>query len=199
MLWRRVRERKTPEHQLRFEQEALVHLDVLYRAALRMAHNREQAEDLVQETYLRAYRAFDRFDGRHCRAWLLTILRNTFISQLRHNGQAPPAVMYDEDSGDEPGQPMPAGASAEEVVLSGLLGEELERALGFMPEQARTILLLAYVEELSYAEIAQVMACPLGTVMSRLYRARHMLESQLKIARRSGLGVGQDEHTASNG
>src|SRR5438270_3962952 len=92
VLWRRVRALKAPEHHLRFEQDVLVHLDVVYRTALRLSNNREHAEDLVQETYLRAYRAFDRFDGRHCRAWLLTILRNTFISQLRHNGQSPPPI-----------------------------------------------------------------------------------------------------------
>ena len=200
LLWRHVRERKTPQHHLRFEQEALVHLDVLYRTALRLSRDHQHAEDLVQETYLRAYRAFDRFDGRHCRAWLLTILRNTFISQLRHNGQSPPAVLYDEDLGDEPAHPMPAGASAEEVVLSGLLGENLERALQALPEQTRTILLLAYVDELSYTEIAQVMACPLGTVMSRLYRARHMLEAQLTQAGAACAGIMEkDRHAASGG
>jgi RNA polymerase sigma-70 factor (ECF subfamily) len=194
VLWRRARPAPEQRLHLRFEQEALVHIDALYRTALRLANNREHAEDLVQETYLRAYRAFDRFDGQHCRAWLLTILRHTFISQLRHNGQSPPTIMFDDDPQTESMQWMPAGASAEDVVLAGLLGEELEQALARLPEPARLILLLAYVEELSYAEIAQVMDCPLGTVMSRLHRARRMLGAQL-----AGAVLSQEGHAASAG
>ena len=201
LLWRRVRERQPSEQHLhlRFEQEALVHLDALYRTALRLANNREHAEDLVQETYLRAYRGFDRFDGRHCRAWLLTILRHTFISQLRHNGQTPPTILFDDDPQAESLQRMPAGASAEDVVLADLLGEELEQALAHLPEPSRLILLLAYVEELTYAEIAQVMDCPLGTVMSRLHRARRMLEAQLASGRTAGAKLSKEGHAASAG
>jgi RNA polymerase sigma-70 factor (ECF subfamily) len=201
LLWRRVRERATQEQQrqLRFEQEALVHLDTLYRAALRLANNREHAEDLVQETYLRAYRAFDRFDGRHCRAWLLTILRHTFSSQLRHNGQTPPTIPFDDEPRAESTQWMPTGASAEDEVLAGLMGEELEQALAQLPESARMILLLAYVDELSYAEIAQVMDCALGTVMSRLHRARRMLEALLAAAQPVSAIVAQDGNASFTG
>lgn len=169
--------------QRRFEESALTHIDSLYRTALRLTSSREQAEDLVQETYLRAYRAFDRFDGRQCRAWLFTILRHTYISQLRHSGRAPLAFTFDDDLRPDGDALLYAGGSAEEEFIAGILAEDLERALDGLPEASRTVLWLAYVEELSYAEIAQVMDCPLGTVMSRLYRARHLLEQRLMTER----------------
>lgn len=183
VLWRRDPEGNEAERHRRFEEATLVHIDLLYRTALHLARNREHAEDLVQETYLRAYRAFDRFDGRYVRAWLLTILRHTFISQVRHIVQMPSIVEWDEDTHMDSDLQLPASQSAEDEALAGLLGEDLERALGCLTEVARTVLILAYVEELPYAEIARVMACPVGTVMSRLHRARRQLEAQLTPAR----------------
>jgi RNA polymerase sigma-70 factor (ECF subfamily) len=186
--WRRAPEREARLRQRLFEEMVMTHLDALYRTALRLTSSREHAEDLVQETCLRAYRAFDRFDGRYARAWLFTILRNTHISHLRHNGQAPHTVLYEEDPPAEAEQRMPATASAEDVALAHVLEEDLERALETLPEGMRLILMLAYVEELSYAEIARVLQCPLGTVMSRLYRARKLMEEQLSKSRTPSRG-----------
>jgi RNA polymerase sigma-70 factor (ECF subfamily) len=179
VTWSRAPEREAHSQQRLFEEMVMAHLDALYRTALRLTSSREHAEDLVQETCLRAYRAFDRFDGRYARAWLFTILRHTHISHWRHDGQAPPTVLYEEDPPAGAEQRMPAAASAEDIMLVHVLAEDLDRALAALPEAMRLILLLAYVEELSYAEIAQVLQCPLGTVMSRLYRARKLMEKRL--------------------
>ena len=183
VTWHRAPERETQPQQQLFEETVMVHVDALYRTALRLTSSREHAEDLVQETCLRAYRAFDRFDGRYARAWLFTILRNTHISHLRHNGQAPRTVLYEEDPPADAEQRMPATASAEEMALAHVFAEDLDQALAALPQGMRLILMLAYVEELTYAEIARVMQCPLGTVMSRLYRARKLMEAQLRHRR----------------
>src|SRR5438105_15703247 len=111
----RRRQPKRPESARRQQFEALVlpQLDALYRAALALVHNREEAEDLVQETCLRAYRAFERFDGQHCRAWLLTILRHTHISRWRHNGHGQQTVTDADKTGALGGRALPADQSAE--------------------------------------------------------------------------------------
>ena len=162
-----------------FENLVLPQLDALYRTALALTRQRDQAEDLVQETCLRAYGAIDRFDGEHVRAWLFTILRHTHISHWRHNGHGVEAISYDDEGAAAGEHTLPAGPSAEEAVLARVFAEDLERALACLSAESRLMLLLAYVEELSYAEIAQVMDCPIGTVMSRLHRARRTLENLL--------------------
>ena len=170
------------ERQRRFEEIAMPHLDTLYRTALYMTGRREPAEDLVQDTYLAAYAAFDRFDGRYPRAWLLTILRHTRISQLRHAGQAPLLLEMDGDTEAEE-WPDLVSDSVEGEVLADILPEALERAVAALPEAWRIAVVLADVEGLSYQEIAQVMDCPIGTVMSRLYRGRRRLEVLLRRQR----------------
>ncbi len=168
--------------QRRFDKCILPQLDALYRTALHLTRNRQEAEDLVQETCLRAYSALERFDGQHSRAWLFTILRHVHISRWRHDGHGAQTVSYDDDT-DDGGDTLPqVEKSAEEQVLAGLLAEDLERALGRLPDDARMMLVLAYVEDWSYAEIAKVMDCPIGTVMSRLFRARRQLEESLTPA-----------------
>ena len=180
------RGRSKPPEPLRrqqFEELVLPQLDALYRVALRLTSNREQAEDLVQETCLRAYRAFDRFDGQNGRAWLFTILRHTHISRWRHDGDGSQCISYDDEASVLSEPALPVDPSAEETALANLFAEDIERALGALPAEARLLLLLAFVEELSYAEIAKVMDCPIGTVMSRLYRARHHMEELLAPTR----------------
>jgi RNA polymerase sigma-70 factor (ECF subfamily) len=172
-----------PLRRQRFEELVLPQLDTLYRVALRLTCNREQAEDLVQETCLRAYRTFDSFDGQNGRAWLFTILRHTHISRWRHDGDGSQCISYDDEASVLSERTLPVDPSAEETALANLFAEDIERALGALPVEARLLLLLAYVEELSYAEIAQVMDCPIGTVMSRLYRARHHMEELLASTR----------------
>lgn len=173
-----------------FEEVALVHLDSVYRSALRLTHNRAEAEDVVQETYLRAFRNFHRFNpGTNCRAWLFTIMRNTFLNRLRHAGRELP----DGDSAEweAPSEAGPALASAiespEEEFFQTLLHGDVDRALRALPLAFREAVILADLEGLSYKEVAQVLGCPMGTVMSRLSRGRLLLRQALhRFAREHG-------------
>jgi len=169
---------------------ALVHLDVLYRTALRLTHHRAEADDLVQEACLRAYRSFDRFDpGTNCRAWLLAILRNAFLNRLR---QAAREVLEAEGAACETRasaftDPGPAEKSPEEALLQTILHGDLDRALRALPVPSREAVMLVDLEGLSYKEVAQVVGCPIGTVMSRLSRGRALLRESLRsLAREHG-------------
>lgn len=167
------------ERRAGFEREALVHLDSLYRVALRLTGNSADAEDLVQETMLRAYRSWDRFTlGTNAKGWLLTILRHLFINEYRRKRRHPETVDVDtiepfavfEDIQESD----PQGAFFDRIV-----DDEVTRAIDQLPEAFREAVLLSDVEGLSYEEIAKVMAVPVGTVKSRLYRGRHMLQAKL--------------------
>jgi len=173
-----------------FEEVALVHLDALYRSALRLTHNRVEAEDLVQETCLRAFGNFHRFNpGTNCRAWLFTILRNAFLNRLRQGARevlegdsAAWELVSDTmtESGSTRGHP-------EEEFLQTVLHGDVDRALKALPLVFREAVILADLEGLSYKEIAQVLGCPIGTVMSRLSRGRALLrESLSRLAREHG-------------
>lgn len=154
----------------RFESEALPHARSLYATAYRMMRNAHDAEDLVQETLLRAYRAFDRYSpGTNIRAWLYTILHRARTDAFRRAGRAPLTV---ELAGDGPGVP-----PAQDALASG--AEEIERALARLPEDFRIAVILRDVEELSYQEIAETLGIPIGTVMSRIHRGRVKLRSAL--------------------
>lgn len=164
-----------------FERTALVHLDALYRTALRLTRNRAEAEDLVQETCLRAFRAFDRFDpGSNCRAWLFTILRNVFLNRQRGRDREvhdPDGVLASEATevttlGFSPNNP-------EEEFFQTVLHGDVDRALRAVPLVYREAVILADLEGLSYKEVSEVLGCPVGTVMSRLSRARHLLQRSL--------------------
>jgi RNA polymerase sigma-70 factor (ECF subfamily) len=154
----------------RFEAEALPHLKRLYGTAYRMTGNAADAEDLVQETLLRGFRAFHRFRaGTNIRAWLYTILYRLRTDGLRRRGRAPRLeALPDEVS---------AGPPPQDALATG--GEDVIRALAGVPEVFRTALVLRDVEELSYAEIAEVLQIPLGTVMSRIHRGRALLRTAL--------------------
>ncbi len=171
-----------------FEETALVHLDTLYRTALWLTHNRAEAEDLVQETCLRAFRGFHRFNpGTNCRAWLLTILRNEFLNRLKRGGHE----VLDSDPGERERAATSvtdAGRShPEEEFLQTVLHGDVGRALKALPLAYREVVILADLEGFSYKEIAQVVDCPIGTVMSRLSRARAQLRQLLgRLAREHG-------------
>ncbi len=173
-----------------FEEVALVHLDALYRSALRLTHNRAEAEDLVQETCLRAFRSFHRFNpGTNCRAWLFTILRNAFLNQVRRG-------IHEVLEGDMAGwesavesvtEPAAIGRHPEEELLQSILHGDVDRALKALPLAFREVVMLADLEGLSYKEVAQVVGCPIGTVMSRLSRGRQLLRRALsQLAREHG-------------
>ena len=154
-------------------------LPILFRVALTLTGSAADAEDLVQETVIRAFRALDRFDGRHPRAWMLTILRNTNLNMRRR--QRPDLA----EDWDAIGDPRPAFGierhiSAEETVLEDVLNEDLESAVNSLDDRFRTVLMLVDVDRLTYAEAAQALGIPVGTVMSRLSRARDRVRAQLR-------------------
>jgi RNA polymerase sigma-70 factor (ECF subfamily) len=176
----------------RFERDALPLLGQLYPAALRLTRNPSDAEDLVQETYLRAYRGFSGFrEGTNLRAWMYRILTNTFINTYRKK-QREPVTVADEDIEDwylyEKLGESGVEASAETTVLDRIPDEDVQGALEAIPEGFRLAVLLADVEGFSYKEIAEILGIPMGTVMSRLHRGRRALEKALwQTVRERGL------------
>ena len=166
--------------------EALTHLDALYNLARWLTHDPAEAEDLVQETYLRAFRAIHQFHpGTNLRAWLFQILRNTFFTLYKRKGREPEAVDPDvidalpsrglsefgRENGRESGLAGPPDGTA---------GLDLMTALNRLPEEYRSVVLMADVEDFSMGEIAGIMDCPVGTVKSRLFRARAILKELLR-------------------
>lgn len=166
-----------------FETLTLPHAGALYRTAYYLTTNAFEAEDLTQETFLRAYRGFDGFRGGDPRAWLFAILRHAFIDECRRRGRSPVVESdIDEIDADRFAASAP---SAETEALRRVPSEDLERAFAVLPEDWRMIVLLADVEEFSYREIAQSMDIPVGTVMSRLHRARKRLHGLMLDSRRA--------------
>lgn len=169
-----------------FAEQAMPYMPALYAAALRMTRNPSDAEDLVQETFLRAYRGFESFrEGTNLKAWLYKILTNTFINQYRAKRRRPEQVELDEGEdfylfrrlgGIEAAR---AGATAESEVLDALPDDEVKAALESLPEQFRIAVILADIEGFSYKEIAEIMDVPIGTVMSRIHRGRKQLQKRL--------------------
>ena len=173
-----------------FEEVALVHLDLLYRTALRLTHDRAEADDLVQETWLRALQHFDQFDpGSNCRAWLVTILRNAFLNRLRRQGRE---VLGNDITGERDDSALfeesAIGRSTpEEEFFQTVFHGDVERALKSLSPAFQQVIVLADFEGFTYKEIAQVLNSPLGTVMSRLSRARQLLRTELRtLARKHG-------------
>jgi RNA polymerase sigma-70 factor, ECF subfamily len=160
-----------------FQRLALAHLDALYNFAIYLTRSPAEAEDLVQETYLRAFRFSHRFQpGTHLRAWLFQILRNTFLTFYRLRERELPLA---EDGVPDWDAPMFHEAPAEDPsVLEA--HTDLERAMRRLPDEFRTVLLLAEVEGLPLEEVAQIMACPVGTVKSRIFRAKERLRVILR-------------------
>jgi RNA polymerase sigma-70 factor (ECF subfamily) len=159
-----------------------VHLDSLYQTALRLTRNRAEAEDVVQETCLRAFRNFHRFTaGTNCRAWLFTILRNVFLNRIRDGSRE---VLDPEGALIEGGiaglnSPMIDVESPEEHLLQSVVHGDVDRALRALPLGFREPVVLADLEGFSYREIAEILGCPIGTVMSRLFRGRQLLRHSL--------------------
>ena len=168
-----------------FEAEALRHLDALYRTGLRMTRSEADAEDLVQETYIRAFRFRDQFTlGTNMKAWLFRILTNTFINQFRRRKTQPQTTELDDVDESALHRHM-TGASAasslaqpESVVLDQVVDTQVTEALGELPEKFRTVVLLD-AEGFSYKEMAEMLQIPIGTVMSRLHRGRKFLQKRL--------------------
>lgn len=170
---------RTPGKRCAFEAEALVHLGTLYNVALRLTREPADAEDLVQEAVLKAYRAWDRYErGTNCRAWLLTILRNTFINDYRKRSKRPEAVPFEKVEEVSIFEQVREG-DPEGAFFGRIVDDHVRRAIDELPEEFRTPVVLSDLEGLSYAEIAQVMGLPVGTVKSRLFRGRRRLQRRL--------------------
>jgi RNA polymerase sigma-70 factor (ECF subfamily) len=168
-----------------FEALALEHMDAIYRAAWRMTRNRLLAEDLTQDVYLRAFRFFDYFQpDTNFKAWLFTILRNTFINDYRQHKKQPAMLAFDKVafmlSDTDERMPMPRYTERyDEIDYRDMFTDQIYAALDELSDEFRMVVLLADIEEFQYHEIAEIMNCPVGTVMSRLSRARRQLQGYL--------------------
>ncbi|MXW42929.1 MAG: sigma-70 family RNA polymerase sigma factor [Acidimicrobiia bacterium] len=173
-------------NQATFSDQAMIYMDQLYSAARRMTRNVADAEDLVQETYLRAYRGFSNFkEGTNLRAWLFRILTNAFINSYRSKQRKPQSVNLDHTEDLYMHQKLGSNIqkalniSAEEVLMESITETEIVQALESLPEEYRITVLLADVEGFAYKEVAEILEVPIGTVMSRLHRGRKTLQKRL--------------------
>jgi RNA polymerase sigma-70 factor (ECF subfamily) len=177
--------RHTPRSREEFEELVLPHLDPLYSAAMRLTRNERDAEDLVQDTCMRAYRFFDKFErGTNIKAWLFKILTNTFINRYRRRVKerslvegADRASVQDEFVSREAAD---FAANPEQYFFDRLLSDDVLRAIDALPVDFRLVVILADLQEFSYREIADILDVPVGTVMSRLFRGRKLLQKSLR-------------------
>lgn len=187
------------ELQRRFEEQALPLLDQLYGGAMRMTRNPQDAEDLVQETYLKAYNSFGSFkQGTNLKAWLYRIMTNSYINSYRKAKRRPTESSADELSDFQlyttSGHDSTGLESAEVEALRRMPDSAISQAMNDLPEDYRMVVYYADVVGLAYKEIAEVMGTPLGTVMSRLHRGRKLLRSALKnVAKEHGIGNGHPD------
>jgi len=166
-----------------FEKEALPHMDALYRTALRMTKNVGDAEDLVQEAIVKAYRFWDKFEpGSNCRAWLFKIMTNVFINEYRSKSRSPMSVNVDDiDDNYLYGQlaTNSEGANPEKEFFAKILDDDVKRAIDKLPDDFKMVIVLSFIEGFSYQEIAEIADLQLGTVKSRLHRGRKLLQKEL--------------------
>ncbi|MBN1917841.1 MAG: sigma-70 family RNA polymerase sigma factor [Verrucomicrobia bacterium] len=177
-------EQEEAERHVQFEREALVHLDLLYNSAMQMTHNAADAQDLVQDTFVKAYRFFDKYKaGTNCKAWLFRIMKNTFINSFRKRSRQPVRVDFnDVEPILKAKQPVDEHADRSLPVMhrfDEVVDDDIKRALDQLPFEFRMATVLCDIEGLSYQEIAEIMDCPIGTVRSRLSRARRFLQRRL--------------------
>ncbi len=188
----------TDDDRARFEALVTAHLDELYGTGLRLTRNRAAAEDLVQETFLKAWRSFRTFQtGSNGRAWLYRILMNAHIDSHRRASRTP-EILADDEGGNfslyaraREGATAAREGNPEEILLAKIMDADVASALEQIPEMFRAAVILADLQEFSYREIAEILDIPIGTVMSRLYRGRRLLQRLLwDRARRGGYGNG---------
>ena len=166
-----------------FQREMLPHMDIIYNYSLYLTGNRNDANDLLQETFLKAYRFFSRFEqGTNAKAWLYRIMRNTYINTYRKLKRSPDTVEYDEQL--SPYQMVPVD-SEEKMDVRGrdvreIFDDEIAVAIASLPEKFKSVVILRDVENLPYEEIAEALGVPIGTVRSRLHRARGILSNKLR-------------------
>jgi RNA polymerase sigma-70 factor, ECF subfamily len=183
--------RNTKKKHTEFEAEALPHMDVLYNFALRTTGNEDDARDLLQETYLKAYRFWDKYEkGTNIRAWLFRIMKNSYINRYRKETKEPDKVDYEDIENfyntirAESTDPN----DLQQQLYGNLLGDEVTKALQSLPDDFRTVVILCDIEGLTYEEIAEFVECPIGTVRSRLHRGRKLLQAKLfEYAKQQGM------------
>ncbi len=172
----------TPEQLAVFNDELLPQIDALYNFAFHLCYNEDDANDLVQETYLKAFRFIDKYiQGTNAKAWLFKILKNAFINQYRKKSKRPKQVDYEEiatyhDSEDASYVDF---FDLREEIFQGMMGDEVTNAINALPIDFRTVILLCDIEGFTYEEISKIIDIPIGTVRSRLHRARNMLKERL--------------------
>lgn len=176
--------RKGPSVQAEFEALAAQHRPELYRMALQITHNPDEAEDLVQETFLRAFSRFHQFEpGTNFRAWARRILTNAHINRYRHERRGPSFIGLDDMTAQEDfhlsGENAAREDQPERAIFDHLHSEEVEDAVRGLPEEFRQVLVLSDIEDFSYEQISRVLSIPIGTVRSRLFRARRRLRQRL--------------------
>lgn len=173
-----------------FESELLPNIDALHTFAYHLAFNEDDAKDLVQETFLKAYRALDSYEsGTNAKAWLFKILKNAYINQYRKKARRPTRVDYEDYIGyqDKEEDTSVEYMDLRQEIFDNLMGDEVTTAVNALPVNFRAVILLCDVEGFTYEEISKIVDIPIGTVRSRLHRARNMLkEKLLDYARRMG-------------
>ena len=187
------------EKDLIFEKEFLPHIDSLYNFAIFLENNEEIAKDLLQETYLRAYKFINYYEkGTNAKAWLIRILKNTFINEYRRRSKLPTQIDFEETyqqaDEDEAGEGTTQNVDLRHEIYNNLVGDEITKAVNALPVDYRLIILLCDVEGFKYDEIAKIIDVPIGTVRSRLHRARNMLKEKLKdYAAKRGYNVNETQ------
>jgi len=170
------------KRQAEFKAEAFPHKDILFNFALRTTGNKDDAQDLLQETFMKAFRFWDKFEkGTNMRAWLFRIMKNSYINRYRKETREPGMVDYDdvENFYDSIRDDSTNSNDLQKHMYSNMLSDEVTGALQALPEDFRTVVILCDIEGLTYDEIAEFLNCPIGTVRSRLHRGRKMLEEKL--------------------
>lgn len=165
-----------------FEREFLPHITALYNFAFHLSYNEDDANDLVQETYLKAYRFANSYvEGTNAKAWLFKILKNAFINEYRKKVKQPSKVDYEDVIGyhDSDDTSSTGSLDMREEIFQGMIGDEVTRAINSLPVDFRSVILLCDIEGFTYEEIARIVDIPIGTVRSRLHRARQMLKELL--------------------
>lgn len=181
------------QKQREFQHEALPHMDFLYNYALRMTYKSADAEDLVQETFLKAFRFWDSYEkGTNIRAWLFKIMKNAYINRYRKQKKEPETVEYDEVENfyNSVRETAVESSDLQETLYNNLLEDDVATAIAELPEDFRTVVILCDLEGLTYEEVAEFVDCPIGTIRSRLHRGRKLLRAKLMdYARKRGYVV----------
>jgi len=198
-----LRNKKRTAHEIVFEEELLPHINALKTFAYHLSYNEEDANDLVQETYMKAHRFIDKYiSGTNAKAWLFKILKNAYINQYRKKSKRPQQVDFEEivnyhNSDDNSGT---GYHDLRAEIFENMMGDEVTIAINSLPIDFRTVVLLCDIEGFTYEEISKIIDVPIGTVRSRLFRARNMLkEKLLKYAQKIGYEDKRGVHKAIKG